>query len=128
MAAKPQADAVITVYPFKARVAVFKDFEERCRYYEEVIGIADHGFRDRPANAMASEHEDSTGAPWWSMYLPDDTSVPTIVHECSHIVDFLMDAHGVPVNVENTEIRAYMLADLFEEVSAVMAGKDVSNG
>lgn len=121
MTDKPQADAVITVYPFKAQVAIFRDFDERCRYYEEVLGISDHGFFGRPANAMASEHQDDAGITWWSLFLPDDVQAPTIVHECSHIVDFMMETHGVPMGVENTEIRAYMLADVFEEVTAALS-------
>lgn len=126
MTEQPRADAVVTVYPFKAQVAIFRDFDTLRRYYEQVIGISDHRFGDRPANAMASEHQDDSGANWWSLFLPDDVQAPTVVHECSHIVDFMMETHGVPMGVENTEIRAYMLAALFEEVTAALSGQEAT--
>jgi hypothetical protein len=107
-------DAVILVNPFQAQVAIFRDLKKLEKYHRKVLHI-EVNF-DRSARGMASEQVDKDGSRWWSLYLPGDTSLGTVVHECSHIVDFLMDAHGVPLTVENTEIRAYLLGVLFMDV------------
>lgn len=114
---KPMSDAAFDVLPFRAQVALFHDLEEMARYYEKVLGIHDHGFHERTSNGMASKHADKEGVHWFSLYLPKAAAAGTIVHECSHVVDFVLDHHGVPLNAENTEIRAYMLERLFEDVA-----------
>lgn len=109
-------DFVVMVHPFRAQVAVFSDNEARCWYFENHLGISDHGMDERASYGMASQHQDDSGVSWHSMHLPEDAGIGTVVHECSHIVDYLMDAHGVPISIDNTEIRAYMLEALFMDV------------
>lgn len=114
MSKKPKADAVVVVMPFNASVALFEDRNELIRYHSERLGIE---LDLKPSGyGSAHENEDAKGVVWWSMYIPKKANLPTIVHECSHIVDFMMDTHGVPINMENTEIRAYMLGYLFQDV------------
>ena len=112
---KPMVDAAVTVYPFGVGVAIFTDQEEAAQYFEKVHGIHNHGIRDRTGIAFAGRLEDDDGRSWFFMVLPKGVSLKIVVHECSHIIDFVMDLHGVPINVENTEMRAYLLADLFDE-------------
>lgn len=45
-----------------------------------------------------------------------------VIHECIHTSHFVMDAKGIPINLENSEVMAY-LADficerVFEEIGA----------
>lgn len=37
----------------------------------------------------------------------------TLVHELNHFVDFVFEKSGVPINTENTEVRAYYFEYLF---------------
>ncbi|WP_065321770.1 hypothetical protein [Tritonibacter mobilis] len=114
MPKKLKPDAVILVNPFQAQVAIFRDLEKLSKYHRKVLRITVDF--DRSAHAMASEQVDEDGCRWWSLYLPEETTLGTVVHECSHMVDFLMEAHGVPLSVANTEIRAYLLGVLFMDV------------
>lgn len=115
---KPMADAAFDMLPFRTQVALFHDLKEMARYHEKVLGIRDHGLHDIASNGMASQKADGDGVHWFSLFLPDDAEPGLIVHECSHAVDLILDHHGVPLNVENTEVRAYMLQRLFEDVTA----------
>lgn len=44
----------------------------------------------------------------------DDQAV--VVHEINHQVDFVFDNAGIPIRVENTEVRAYYFEYLFKQV------------
>lgn len=114
MAKKLKPHSVVLVNPFQAQVAIFRDFGKLERYHRDVLGISVD--LDGVCNGLALEQTDADGCKWWSMCLPKGVSLGTVVHECSHIVDFLMSAHGVPLTVENTEIRAYLLGVLFMDV------------
>ena len=115
---KPMADAVFDVLPFKAKVALFHDLDEMVRYHEKTLGIADHGLLDVASDGLATIQRAADGTCYFSLFLPAGTGAGTIVHECSHAVDLLLDHHGVPLTVDNTEVRAYMLERLFEDVTA----------
>lgn len=40
----------------------------------------------------------------------------TLAHECSHVADHLCTDRGIPINMDNTEVRAYILAYLFKVI------------
>ncbi|GAA6162583.1 hypothetical protein NBRC116590_02870 [Pelagimonas sp. KU-00592-HH] len=114
---EPKADGLIIAQPFGAQIGVFKDLDEMCEYFERVVGIKDHGFRDKRAKAMASELTDEKNTHWWAVYLPEEVDLSTIVHECSHLADMVMESHGVPLGWESTEVRAYVLQRMFEQAA-----------
>lgn len=117
---KPMADFAFDVRPFDNNVAVFHDVSEMVRYHEKVLGAKDHGIDPTYAKAMACSISGKDGAMYFSMYLPEDAPLSQIVHECSHMVDFLFKHHGVGLDVCHTEIRAYMLQRMFEDVTKMM--------
>jgi hypothetical protein len=71
-------------------------------------------------------HEEPDGKAWWGMILNSDCDDCTIVHECSHIVDFIFDQQNLPTGVENTELRAYMIGNLFDSVKENFTWKEKS--
>ena len=54
------------------------------------------------------------------MVIPERANLGTVVHECSHMIDFMFEVHGVPGGVESTEIRAYMLTQLLMDVALIL--------
>jgi len=98
------------------QVAVFPTFEEYNDYYKE-MGADPVG---RATNALASVHQNTEGVPYFSMVIPEGTSAGTIAHESLHIVDFLCDELGIPITIENTEIRGYMIGYI---VNCITSGK-----
>ena len=45
-----------------------------------------------------------------------ERSIPLLVHECCHIADFILQHKGIPVTMENTEIRAYLTEYLVSQM------------
>ena len=58
-----------------------------------------------------------TYKPFYYIYLKKfDWSIETqacLVHELNHFVDFVLDDSGIPLRIENTEVRAYYFEYLF---------------
>ncbi len=110
---------IALVMPFQAQVAVFDNFKSRCKYYKKVLkfDISHHGPKGR---AVASYDQDDNGIYWYALCIPDDCNLGTVVHECSHMIDFMFETHGVPGGIESTEIRAYMLGVLFMDVCEIL--------
>lgn len=119
---KHEPKGVVLMMPFQQQVAVFDSFKSWRKYFKAIGQPLDEENLEcaNGANAVAGYHTGSNGKIWFWCVLPDTTNLGTIVHECSHLVDFTCDVSGVPVNVENTEIRAYMLGVLFLDVCEVL--------
>lgn len=115
--AEAMADKVFSCDPFGVQIAVFHCLTEMNRYFVEQLEIQNTEFFAVKANAMATVQADPQGIKWFAMWLPLDAPFSKIAHECSHMVDFVMDAHGVPINIENTEVRAYLLERMLEAVT-----------
>lgn len=98
------------------QIAVFPTFEEYNDYYKEKgfdpVGVA--------TNALASVDHNDEGVPYFSMVIPEGAGMGTIAHESLHIVDFLCDELGIPITLENTEIRGYMIGYI---VNCIVSGK-----
>ena len=69
--------------------------------------------------AVASYNEDDDGVFWYSITFNQTPTMGTIIHECSHIVDYIFETHGVPGGIESTEIRAYMLSLMVLDVCEI---------
>ncbi|WP_299949087.1 hypothetical protein [uncultured Ruegeria sp.] len=110
--------ATVWVHPFGVEVPIFEDDKKIVRYHKKKWGI--EGGWNLPAYGLASREYDADGQARFALLIPESANLGLIVHECSHIVDLVMDECGVPINVENTEIRAYMLATLFCDVCHVL--------
>ena len=72
--------------------------------------------------AIASAHLDFTqsGSPRLSMVIKPEATRATWAHECVHIADFVMNLVGIPMGVENTEVRAYMVGHLFGQLERIV--------
>ena len=116
-------DAVVTMQPFNAQIAIFRDQKTQRKYFKKAHGIKHLNSFNGTANGTAMQLTSPNGFEFYTMFLPVDVTAKTVVHECSHIVDFVLDSSGVPLIAENTEIRAYALADLFEQVTNALSAE-----
>lgn len=63
------------------------------------------------ASAIASAHADTLpdGHPRFSFVIKPEATRATWAHECSHMADFFCDILGLPISLEATEVRAYLV-------------------
>jgi hypothetical protein len=113
---------IISLDIFNLDVAVFDNEDDR------IAVLTDQGCHDLTRNdeaALASAHLDHTdsGSLRLAMVIKPHARKSTWAHECVHIADFVMNHHGVPTGVENTEIRAYMVGHLFSGLQDIFSKK-----
>lgn len=108
---------VVFADPFGAQISCFDGIKALRKWGKSTgLDVTDWG----PAcYGLAIRGEDKNGITWFAIALEDRASIRTLVHECSHMVDFIHDTFGVPIEMQNTEIRAYQLAALVMDVSSV---------
>lgn len=101
---------IIPIDVFKMEVGVFYDDKSR------VATLRSEGCEAEPWDdaAIASAHLDHTedGHPRFSFVIKDGATRATWAHECSHMADFLCDVLGIPISLEATEVRAYLVGHL----------------
>ena len=72
-------------------------------------------------SAFASAHMDhGGGTTWFSVVMKPRATLATLAHECSHMADFIVHHLGIPLTVECTEVRAYLVGFLFCEVQKII--------
>ena len=67
---------------------------------------------------MSAENNDR-GNTCLILWMPDRTNMPTLVHEITHLVHFVLDGCGVPTIRENTEAVAYYTEHWFNRITRV---------
>jgi hypothetical protein len=117
MKEKHKPAGMVLVMPFQAQVAIFDSLKARNKYYKKVLKL---GNIVHAAVAVASYNQDDDGEFWYSITFQSEPNIGTIIHECSHMVDFMFEIHGVPGGIESTEIRAYMLSLLVLDVCEIL--------
>ncbi|MGR3495237.1 hypothetical protein [Citreimonas sp.] len=106
-------DYVATADVFNVEIGVFWKRKRFSRWLRE-RGMQEC---DGAADGKAACVRDPEGVDWHVMLICDGAPEKTIVHECVHVADWIMDSAGVPCNAENTEIRAYLVAHIYQQVS-----------
>ncbi len=72
--------------------------------------------------ALASAHVDQTqdGYPRFSFVIKPEATRATWAHECSHMADFMCDALGLPISLEATEVRAYLVGHFMAGLEEIL--------
>lgn len=97
---------------YNLEVAVFDNDAERVQVLQSE-GCDAEPYDDA---ALASAHLDNTpdGYPRLSFVIKPEAGLGTVAHECSHIADFVCHALSLPISLEATEVRAYLVGYLFD--------------
>jgi len=106
-----QVFSVVSLDPYEAQIVVFSDYEDM---HTTMKGL----FGEETAQWFEAEyHEGSNGQifqfnvegrPYYAALIEND-SINTIAHEASHFADMVLDEKGVPLTIENTEAKAYLV-------------------
>lgn len=111
---------VVFVDVFNIQIGVFRS-QKKCRKY-----LADLGCVIDPVtgahHGIARVDEGNGGEEWFSLIITKSARDGTLVHECVHMADFIMESLGIPTGVENTEIRAYLTQHIFCEAGVILEG------
>ena len=110
-------DAIITIHPFKVQVGVFDTFGGFNSYWSTALNLIPPN--EPMTEAMAITDMTCDGCPWFALVIPKGIPLATVAHECSHMVDFIFDKFELQTDVSNTELRAYMLEYIINEVMEV---------
>jgi len=97
----------ISVDVYNTDVAVFSSDAERVEFMRKEGCQAELW----DAAAIASTHLDESedGSPRFSFVIKPNASIPVWAHECSHMADFFCDVFNMPISMEATEVRAYLV-------------------
>lgn len=104
---------IIEAFPFRVQIAV-SDCHRKLRKHYKKLGTPKPDV-DRNINGCAGWESDKNGVRYWFLYVAPDSRNGTVIHECSHLVDFIFEKCGVPPGTESTEVRAYLHQDLVEQ-------------
>lgn len=113
----PEPKAVIRVNPWGFELACFDDRKDCDKAMSARIEK-----KVKTPNAYGVVHfleNDKTNEKWFALYLSEGANIGTVAHECSHVVDFMHEAAGLPILYENTELRAYQIGLLVCQVCEV---------
>lgn len=101
---------IIPIDVFSIDVCVFFDDEAR------VSVLTEEGCGAEPYNefSLSSAHIDETegGERRFSLVIKSGATRPIWAHECCHMADFICDYLGIPISVEATEVRAYLVGHM----------------
>ena len=97
-------DHLIWVDWLRQTVLVFNDLEESRSELERFGGNPDAALGGA---GYATNDIDGSGL-FWMVFPGGNPSIITIVHECIHVVDYLLEFAGIPIDAENSEVRCYM--------------------
>lgn len=100
-----------TVQPFGVQVGLTSDPAEFVRWYnkyeppanrmdiEEMTGV----------RGMAAHSEDRPKDPKFVLFVAPDHDTATLYHEALHIVHYVMEFHGMPINLESSDTQAHLM-------------------
>ena len=91
---------LIEIPPFDYSICVAIGFEAGNKLFPDQNLEGSYG--------MVMPLKDENGVEFTFVYLEDEADNFTIWHEALHIVHFMLDARGIPLTVENTEVQAYL--------------------
>ena len=109
---------VIPVDVYNMYVGVFTDDKSR------VATLRSEGCDAEEWNdaAFASTHRDETpdGHPRFSFVIKPEATRATWAHECSHMADFFCETLGLPISIEATEVRAYLVGHFMAGLEEIL--------
>lgn len=117
MSKKIEPKDIVQVMPYRTQVALFDSYKNMKRYFLNRLNIDLEG--GSASLGCAAYELDNDGVAWFGLSIEKDANLATLVHECSHVVDFVFEVHGVPCTFGNTEVRAYTLAELVGDTCEV---------
>lgn len=109
---------VVYIDMFKVQAAVWDKESTR------VKALAHFGIKDAapaiPVLGTVARDPDAAGSWLYSMTITPEADTGTWAHEAVHLADFIMDTLDLPTGLKNTEVRAYMVGHIVEQIHTIM--------
>lgn len=115
---KPLWVGIVHIAMFKIQCPLFLSEEDRLKTLK-ARGMSSDSW---PTVAVGQVNRDKNaeGAIIYTMVITPGCGVDTWAHEAVHLADFVMDDLALPTGVENTEVRAYMVGHIVEQIDLIM--------
>lgn len=104
-------DHIIYSEWLRQSVLIFTNFDEAKAELQRFGAKCDCG----TGGAGYAEHPEGDGL-FWMIFRERKPGIPVIVHEAVHVVDYLLEFAGIPIEADNAEVRCYMTEWLVEEL------------
>lgn len=115
-----RAEGLIHYELFALEVPVFTCEKVRIEAMQ-FLGLPESGLL-QPCLGCVSRLIDENGSPVFSMTITSEATLSTWAHEAVHLADLVMCDRGIPTDVENTEVRAYLTGYAVHQISEIMKG------
>lgn len=112
---------IIKVEPWGYPLAIFDNPKTAKEVLERDTGLTLDILDGKNTNGTAHHLEnEKTGEVFFAICMFENGDFITLIHECSHMVDFMHEYAGVPCMYENTELRAYQVSRLVKDVALLL--------
>ena len=98
------------VHPYKQRVVFSADIDALRKHVENDLSEADSAGTVAGVWKLTRTREEGTSVTF-AVWAED---LPSLVHECVHAANGILDHVGVGVSLSNDEAQAYLIEDIFE--------------
>lgn len=109
---------VVYVDMFKVEAAVWDKDTTRIKALAH-FGIKAETYPG-PIMGVASRERDTQGRWLYSLTISPQADTGTWAHEAVHMADLIMDSLELPTDLSNTEVRAYMVGHIVEQIHTIM--------
>jgi hypothetical protein len=106
------------IQPFGARIGITSKPSEFAAWWNKYAVAKDKmdlKFLDK-CRGMAATIDDRPVAPLFVLYMPVGYELTTAFHEALHMAHFLMDYFDSPINLESTDLQAYLMEHIVEKI------------
>lgn len=116
---KIQADGLISLDIFETDVGVWFSNTPRVEALK-FMGVAEPAGANQNFLGVVCLDFDEEDFPILTMVISPRAGIDTWAHEAVHLADMLMDSRGVPTDIANTEVRAYITGYATQQIAMIM--------
>lgn len=109
---------VVTLQPWNLEVGIYDDLKKMQKQMRKLTG--EKLKYEGGCTGMVSQVQNKkTEITFFALFLRPDADFATLVHECSHAVDFVLETVGFSAFEIHTELRAYQLGQMVRETAEI---------
>ena len=106
---------------FNIEVPLFSCLEKQHKGLRKYYQVPDPVRPGIPVHGAVFKDLDVRGVWIYSMLLTPESTPGTWAHEAVHLADYIMDSLELPMDVSNTEVRAYMVGHTIDQICQIIA-------
>lgn len=114
-------EGIITLDIFSIDIPVWTDETIRLKALAH-LGIEVEDPKHQGIAGCVGVNQDRHGCTVITMMITPEAGLDTWAHEAVHLADLLMESRGIPTDVSNTEVRAYITGYATQEIADIIEG------